>query len=102
MTSDYDKAAAELAKLPRAERYDQLLEFPTDFSFKAIGEGAAFSESVRQLLNESGHPDTIVVERPSKRGRFVSITFHLRVENGSEIDAIYRKLEALDTLKMLL
>jgi putative lipoic acid-binding regulatory protein len=102
VTSEYDKAAAELAKLSRAERYDSLLEFPADFSFKAIGEGAEFSDAVRRLLDEGGHRDAIVVERPSKKGRFVSITFSLCVQSGAEIDAMYTRLETLDDLKMVL
>lgn len=102
MTSPYDKAAQEMAKLPRAERFDSLLDFPLDFSFKAIGLGPKFSGQVRELLDSRGHPDVILVERPSKQGRYVSITFKLHVHSGADIDAVFTALEALPDLKLIL
>lgn len=102
MSSDYDKAAAELADLPRAERYDRLLDFPTSFAFKAIGESQAFGAAMRSLLDGLGHPNIVLVERPSKHGRYTSVTFTLRVTSGKEIDAIYLAIETLDALKLIL
>lgn len=101
-SKNYDAEAARLAKLPRAERFDQLLDFPTDYTVKAIGRGNTFSESVRALLATCGYPDVIAVDRPSARGRFVSVTFTVKVNNGKELDDLYTALQALPDLVYLL
>lgn len=102
MNAEYEKAAKELAKLPRAERYQSLLTFPNRFAFKAIGNGAAFGQEIRELLDNLGHHDVIVIERPSKKGKYLSITFTLEVSSGQEIDDMLKKIEALKELKLVL
>jgi len=100
--SRFDRASAELAQLPRAERFERLLDFPNEFTFKAIGKGEDFWRHVRTVLDETGYPDVIVLERPSARGRYCSITFKINVESGETIDRIYRSLELIPTLVYLL
>lgn len=101
-TSRFEKESAKLAKLPRAERFDRLLDFPADFTFKAIGKGSGFWNKVRQVLDDCGRGDVILVERPSARGRYCSITFSIRVENGAAIDTIYTALQTIPELVYLL
>lgn len=98
----FDQEAQRLAKLPRAERFDELLDFPTEFTFKVIGRGDGFFQAVRVVLDGLGHQDVILVERPSAKGRYSSVSFDLLVENGAMIDATYCALEALPGLILLL
>ena len=101
-TSKFDQEAQRLAKLPRAERFDELLDFPTEFTFKVIGRGKGFFQAVRAVLDGLGHPDVILVERPSAKGRYSSVSFNLVAADGAMIDATYRALEALPELILLL
>lgn len=102
VASKFDQEAQRLAKLPRAERFDELLDFPSDFTFKVIGRGKGFFQSVRALLDGLGHADVILVERPSAKGRYSSVSFNLMVDNGAMIDATYCALEALPNLVLVL
>ena len=102
MVSSYDKEALRLAKLPRAERFEELLDFPTEFTFKVIGSGEGFLEHVRHALKELGHEDVVPVVRASAKGRYVSVSITMRVEAGSEIDQTYSALEQLPGLAYIL
>lgn len=102
MPTEYDRESLRLSKLTRAERFDELLSFPTSFAFKAIGRGEGFGKQVKSLLDSEGYAGVVLMERPSKKGNFVSVTFTLEVENGAAIDAIYKVLETLDDLAYLL
>ncbi|MBW2735166.1 MAG: DUF493 domain-containing protein [Deltaproteobacteria bacterium] len=102
MPSEYEQESQRLSKLPRAERFDELVDFPTDFTFKAIGRGADFSQKVREVLDAKGYGDVVLMERPSKKGNFVSVTFSLEVHDGVAIDMMYTALEGLEDLAYLL
>jgi uncharacterized protein len=102
MTTEYDKRAAELAKLPRAERFEKLIEFPTKHTFKVIGKSAGFSKALEDLLEDRGFDKTLLVERPSKGGRFISLTFTLPVQDGEELDKLYDGLANLPGIAYLL
>lgn len=100
--AEFERRAAELAKLPRAERFDQLLEFPTDYTFKVIGLGASFWQDVRALLDKHDRSGVVLEEKSSAKGKYTSISFSITVANGSEIDQMYQLLESLDKIAYLL
>lgn len=100
--SRYEREAARLAKLPRAQRFEQLMTFPVDFVFKAIGKGEGFWEQVRAALDSHGHNDVIMVERQSAHGRYRALTFTVHVDTASDLDALYDALQALPDLVCLL
>lgn len=91
----FEERAAELARLPRAERFEQLIEFPTRHLFKVIGPREGLHDAVHRLLQGLGFPDVIIVERPSAGGRHASLTFELSVSSGQELDQIYIALEGV-------
>jgi putative lipoic acid-binding regulatory protein len=101
MKSRYEHEAERLAKLPRAARYDELLRFPAELTFKAIGRAAGFREAVRRVLDEAGHAGTRLDERRSGAGTYVAITFTIDVASGAEIDELYTRLEVLPGLAFL-
>lgn len=101
MVSKYEREVVRLSKLPRAERYDELLEFPASYTFKVIGHTAGFSEVVTVALDAAGHPGARLEERHSGQGKYVAITFTLEMSSGKEIDDIYTRLEALPGLAFL-
>lgn len=95
--------AAELAKLPPAERYERLIEFPTDHMFKAIGSAnQAFADAVRAALAELGYPDASLSVRFSSGARYAAITVELHVESGARLVEVYERLRKVPGLQYLL
>jgi len=101
MVSKYEREVVRLSKLTRAERYDELLEFPASYTFKVIGRAAGFSEVVLAELDRAGHGAVKLDERRSGHGKYVAVTFTLDMASGKEIDEIYTRLEALPGLAFL-
>ena len=101
-THRYERAAAELAELSRVERFERLIDFPTCHMFKLIGRRAGLSERVRETLDSLGYVHVLLVERPSARGRYASLTFELQVATAKELHAVYCVLEKVPGLSVLL
>ncbi len=102
MTATYEEEAKRLAKLPRAERFESLISFPTNHVIKIIGKTEGFAESVKSAMAQLGYPDLIPIERPSAKGKFISLTLTVSVQDGQELDRIYLALEKLPDLSYLL
>jgi len=98
---EYEREAARLAGLSRAERFEELIQFPTRHMIKAIGRRGQVELEIQRALQDLGFGDTIPVERHSAKGRFVSITVELSVQSGAQLDEIYTVLERLPALKYL-
>jgi putative lipoic acid-binding regulatory protein len=101
-TDKYEKEAARLAELSRAERFEELIDFPARHLFKVIGRRTGFAAQVRRALDALGFGDVIPVERHSAGGRFVSLTFEVQVSSGEHLDSVYLALEQLPDLAYLL
>jgi putative lipoic acid-binding regulatory protein len=43
-----------------------------------------------------------VTSRPSRNGKFVSVTVHIQAESQAQIDALYRELSAHERVLMML
>lgn len=46
--------------------------------------------------------DEVVIRRPSRNGKYISITVHIRAESQEQLDAIYRELSAHERVLMML
>jgi putative lipoic acid-binding regulatory protein len=97
----YEQEAKRLAALPRAQRFEELIEFPTKHMFKIIGKRGEIGADVQATLTSLGFPPVLPIERHSAKGRYVSITLELNVESGEQLDAIYTALEQLEGVKYL-
>ncbi len=103
LPEDPAELAAALAKLPPAERYEALIDFPTDHTFKVIGAAdQAFVDAVRAALTDLGFPEAQLATRYSSGQKYVSITFDLRVETGAQLAAVYERLATLPGLQYVL
>lgn len=102
MPTKYEMESERLAKLPRAQRFEALIEFPTAHTFKVIGRNPGFAEQLKSALDGAGRREVCLVERPSARGTYASLTFVLAVNSGDELDGLYRLLEAMPGLVYLL
>jgi len=77
------------------EQQETLVEFPCDFMIKAMGKSnPQFHETVLSIIQQHDATFTAdkIVPRESKKGTFVSVTFHVYVESKPELDAIYQNL----------
>jgi putative lipoic acid-binding regulatory protein len=76
---------------------DTLLEFPTDFPIKIMGEA---SDEFRSLAigivsQHFGDLDPArIEERPSKGGKYLGLTITVRAESKAQLDAVYMALTA--------
>jgi len=84
---------------------ETLLEFPCDFPIKVMGRAEpGFDALVVELVRRHA-PDLsegAVSTRPSKGGKWVSVTVTLRAESKSQLDAIYLDLTAHEKVVMAL
>ena len=97
----YEAELERLSQLPRAERFEQLIAFPTRHLFKVIGRPGC-SEEVQRAVRALGFAEVVVVERPSAKGKYLSVTFTLEVPDGHALDRVYQALEQLPDVVYLL
>ncbi len=83
---------------PKALELDEkkpLIEYPTVYTFKVMGRQASdFPTYVRELfqrLLEGKDPESIV-EQPSSKGTYVSLSVAVRLESEEQRRAIYTQL----------
>lgn len=81
------------------------LKFPCRFPIKAVGEGgdalrARVVEIVRAHAPELDDEDIWV--RPSRSGRFVSVTVIVAADSQAQLDAIYLALRAEPMVSVVL
>ncbi len=84
---------------------DSPLEFPCRWPVKAMVE--AGEDSLRQVLGAIRRHAILPAEhdvsiRPSRHGRYESITITIEAQSRSHLEAIYTDLRALDVVKMTL
>ena len=88
-----------------SDNEETLLEFPCDFPIKVMGRAEpGFDELVVELVRRHA-PDLkegAVSSRPSKGGKWISVTVTLRAESKSQVDAIYLDLTAHEKVVMAL
>lgn len=87
------------------EQQETLLEFPCDYSIKAMGET---SEQLDLIVVEivRRHVDDLaegaVSSRQSSGGKYTSITVTIRATSKAQLDAIYQDLSSHELIKYVL
>jgi putative lipoic acid-binding regulatory protein len=74
---------------------DTLLEFPCDFPIKIMGHATDEFRSlaIGIIVKHFGDlPAERIAERPSSRGRYISVTCTVRAESKAQLDAAYMEL----------
>ncbi|BBL76899.1 YbeD family protein [Methylomagnum ishizawai] len=81
------------------------LQFPCEFPIKAFGlDSGGFTQLVAGIARRHA-PDldeTAVTSRPSKGGKYLSVTLLVQAESQDQLDAIYRDLSACPEVVMAL
>lgn len=84
---------------------ETLLEFPCQFPIKAMGLSSdTFDLTVIQIIRKHV-PDIhegAVKTRPSKGGKYTSVTVTIEASNKAQLDAIYQDLSRHDDVLMAL
>lgn len=87
------------------EERETLLEFPCDFSIKAMGlQQENFDALVVSLIRQhcTDLYENGVKQRLSSGGKFVSVTVKLHVTSQAQLDDIYRTLSGHPDIRMVL
>lgn len=82
-----------------------LLEFPCDFPLKIMGHAAGdFDTLVIEIVSRHvpGLPAEAVQRRPSREGRYLSLTVTVQAESQRQLDDLYRELSAHPRILMVL
>lgn len=72
-----------------------LLDFPCDFPIKVMGRKApGFAQAITEIVRRHAPDfDPATVEmRPSRQGRYLSITCVVRATSREQLDALYQEL----------
>jgi len=84
---------------------ESLLEFPCLFPIKALGHSRCDVKSVVvDILQRhvSGWESATIKQRPSKNGKYVSVTVSFEANSRAQLDAIYQDLTASEFILMAL
>ena len=88
-----------------SDNQESLLTFPCRFPIKAMGLAEpGFDDLVVAIVREHA-PDlseAAVVTRPSKGGKWVSVTVTIQATSRSQLDAIYQAMSDHDKVVMAL
>jgi len=84
---------------------DTLLQFPTDFPIKIMGERRDdFAQTMVDIVLRHApdfQPETVEM-RVSSSGNYLSVTCTVRATSKAQLDALYREVTAHPWVKMVL
>jgi putative lipoic acid-binding regulatory protein len=87
------------------EQTESLIPFPCEFAIKAMGKAEPDFDLLVYELVRKHVPDIhegAVRSRPSKGGKWVSVTVTVHAQSKRQLDAIYRELTAHEKIVMAL
>jgi putative lipoic acid-binding regulatory protein len=74
---------------------ESLIEYPTDFPLKVLGKTqAGFAQAILEIVKRHA-PDfdeASIGMRPSREGKYLSLTFVIRATSRQQLDALYQEL----------
>ncbi len=82
-----------------------LLAFPARVHIKAIGaQEADFAARVRAIVERHVAPAAVLETstRPSRGGKYLSVTVSIQADTREQVDAIYHELSACDEVLIAL
>ena len=82
-----------------------LLEFPTAFPLKIMGEARDnFTQVMVEIVckHAPDYDPASVEMRPSKQGKYLGLTCVIQATSQAQLDALYRELSAHPLVKMVL
>ena len=84
---------------------DSLIEYPVDFPIKVMGRTQpGFAQTMLALVKKHA-PDfdeSTVGMRPSREGKYLSLTFTINATSREQLDALYQELSDHPMVQMAL
>ncbi len=84
---------------------ESLIDYPTEFPVKVMGlTQAGFAQTILALVKRHA-PDfdeSTVGMRPSREGKYLSLTFVIRATSREQLDALYQDLSDHPMVNMAL
>jgi len=80
-----------------ASEEDSLMEFPCSFPIKAMGIAADDFDSLIMEIVRKHYPDITegaVKTKPSREGKYISVTVTIEAQSREQLDNIYLELTA--------
>lgn len=74
---------------------DSLIEYPCDFPVKILGHTqAGFAQAMLEVVRRHapGFDSASVEMKPSKKGKYLSLTCVIRATSREQLDALYQEL----------
>ncbi|MDQ6956379.1 MAG: DUF493 domain-containing protein [Mariprofundaceae bacterium] len=84
---------------------ESLLTFPCQFPIKIMGLQSDTFETSMVMVARKHIPNLgegSVKSRPSKTGKYLSVTITFQADSREQLDNLYRELSARDDVKMVL
>jgi uncharacterized protein len=90
---------------PEPEEIQSLLVYPTDFPLKVMGKTQpGFAQTMLAIVKRHA-PDfdeSTIGMRPSREGKYLSLTFTIRATSRQQLDALYSELSEHPMVNMAL
>jgi uncharacterized protein len=84
---------------------DTLLVFPCDFPLKVMGRhNDEFRSVALGIVHRHIAVDALrgIEERPSKDGKYLSLTYNIRATSKAQLDALYTELTSCEKVLIVL
>ena len=91
--------------MPMPEEKTTLLEFPTDFPIKIMGEAQeGFMRAMVEIVTKHApdYDSASIERRPSSGGRYLGLTCTIIATSQGQLDALYCELSTHPMVKMVL
>jgi len=84
---------------------ESLIEYPTVFPIKVMGKTqAGFAQAILEIVKKHA-PDfdeASIGMRPSREGKYLSLTFDINATSRQQLDALYQELSDHPMVQMAL
>ena len=84
---------------------ESLLQFPCDFPLKVMGRhNDDFRSVALGVVHRHVRQDAVlsIEERPSKDGKYLSLTYNIKADSKEQMDALYRELTSCEKVLIVL
>ena len=89
--------------MPLNTKFDELLEFPCNFSFKIMGVAEQqMIEDVLTVIQKNAPGDYSPKVKASSKGNYHSLTIPVIVTSKEHIETIYTELNTLERVRYIL
>lgn len=84
-------------------KFDQLLDFPCDFTFKVMGlTGPGLQDEILEVVQKHAPGDYRPKQRPSSKGNYTSVSISVVVTSKEHVELLYRELSAIEDVRYVL